>query len=344
MSSTDAVLPGAGRPGVPDTDMSATARPSPVRRLLDSRSLPGAVLGALCLAYATGAALGWGSRQLAIFMGDFGLAAAALAAAVSCLAYGCTIGGHARPAWLLFGLSSLMVAFGNGTWGWYELVERTQLPQDSLAEYAFLLFAPLAITGVLVLAQRPRSAAGWLCLMLDGWLVAGSLFTLSWSLALGRIAAGEVGSPLCLALNLAYPVLDILLVSLVVGLRFGGRDGNRAAVHTAMIGLAVTVLCDALFTSPELRNSYHSGELLDAGWFAGSLLLACAPWSSRWRRPLREHPRPGACRAAGWPPPSVPSPRTRRPRSAPPASSTTPSAAARWTGWWPPPPAPSAWH
>ncbi|MFI6850525.1 EAL domain-containing protein [Kitasatospora sp. NBC_00085] len=273
--------------------MSATARPSPVRRLLDSRSLPGAVLGALCLAYATGAALGWGSRQLAIFMGDFGLAAAALAAAVSCLAYGCTIGGHARPAWLLFGLSSLMVAFGNGTWGWYELVERTQLPQDSLAEYAFLLFAPLAITGVLVLAQRPRSAAGWLCLMLDGWLVAGSLFTLSWSLALGRIAAGEVGSPLCLALNLAYPVLDILLVSLVVGLRFGGRDGNRAAVHTAMIGLAVTVLCDALFTSPELRNSYHSGELLDAGWFAGSLLLACAPWSSRWRRPLREHPSAG---------------------------------------------------
>ncbi|MFD0349276.1 hypothetical protein ACFQ0M_31010 [Kitasatospora aburaviensis] len=139
-------------------------------------------------------------------------------------------------------------------------------------------------------------------------------------------------------------MLDILLVSLVVGLRFGGRDGNRAAVHTAMIGLAVTVLCDALFTSPELRNSYHSGELLDAGWFAGSLLLAWAPWSPRWRRPLREHPRPAACPAAGWPPPSAPSPRTRRPPSAPPASSTTPSAGARWTGWWPRPPARSGWR
>ncbi|MFE7193196.1 putative bifunctional diguanylate cyclase/phosphodiesterase [Kitasatospora sp. NPDC057595] len=264
-----------------------------MRRALYSRKLPGAVLGVLCLAYTLGAAFGWGSRRIAVFMGDFGLAAAALAAALSCLAYGCTVGGHARPAWLLFGLSSLMVAFGNGTWGWYELVERTPLPPNSLAEYAFLLFAPLAITGVLVLAQRPRSAAGWLCLLLDGWLVAGSLFTLSWSLALGRTAAGEAGSPLRLALNLAYPVLDILLVSLVVGLRFGGRDGNRAAVHTAMVGLAVTVLCDALFTSPELRSSYHSGELLDAGWFAGSLLLAWAPWSPRWRRPLREHPAVG---------------------------------------------------
>ncbi|WP_223244256.1 putative bifunctional diguanylate cyclase/phosphodiesterase [Streptomyces sp. CBMA156] len=262
-------------------------------RLRESRTLPGLVLGVLCLAYASGAAAGWGSHQLSVFMGDFGLAAAALAAALSCLVYGCTVGGHARPAWLLFGLSSFMVAFGNGTWGWYELVERTPLPKDSLAEYAFLLFAPLAITGVLVLAKHPRTAAGWLCLLLDGWLIAGSLFTLSWSLALGRIAAGEDGSPLRLALNLAYPVLDILLVSLVVGLRFGGRDGNRAAVHTAMLALAVTVTCDALFTSPELRSSYHSGELLDAGWFSGSLLLAWAPWSPRRRRPLREHPSAG---------------------------------------------------
>lgn len=293
MSSTDTVLPAPGRPGVPAADTPAAERRGPLRRLRESRALPGLALGALCLAYALGAAMGWGSHQLAIFMGDFGLAAAALAAALSCLVYGCTVGGHARPAWLLFGLSSFMVAFGNGTWGWYELVVRTPLPQDSLAEYAFLLFAPLSITGVLVLAQRPRSAAGWLCLLLDGWLIAGSLFTLSWSLALGRIAAGEDGSPLRLALNLAYPVLDILLVSLVVGLRFGGRDGNRAAVHTAMMALAVTVLCDALFTSPELRSNYHSGELLDAGWFSGSLLLAWAPWSPRWRRPLREHPSAG---------------------------------------------------
>nr|BFD93387.1 EAL domain-containing protein [Kitasatospora sp. Xyl93] len=298
MSSTETVLPGTGRPEAPHTDTSAADVPAPVRhgplrRLRESRALPGFVLGGLCLAYATGAAAGWGSRQLSVFMGDFGLAAAALAAALSCLVYGCTVGGHARPAWLLFGLSSLMVAFGNGTWGWYELVVRTPLPQDSLAEYAFLLFAPLAITGVLVLAQHPRTAAGWLCLLLDGWLIAGSLFTLSWSLALGRIADGEDGSPLRLALNLAYPVLDILLVSLVVGLRFGGRDGNRAAVHTAMLALAVTVTCDALFTSPELRSNYHSGELLDAGWFSGSLLLGWAPWSPRWRRPLREHPSAG---------------------------------------------------
>jgi diguanylate cyclase (GGDEF)-like protein/PAS domain S-box-containing protein len=256
--------------------------------------LPGVLLVLLCLGYALGAAVGWGSPQLALFMGDFGLAGAALAAAVSCLLHACTAGGRARPAWLLFGLSSSMVAIGNGGWGWYEVVLGTKPPEGSLVDYAFLLFAPLAIIGLTVLAQRPRTAAGWLCLLLDGWLVAGSLFTLSWSLALGRVAAGEGEDPLRLALNLAYPVLDILLVSLVVGLRFRSRDGNRAAVHTAMVGLAVTVVCDALFTSPALRSSYHSGELLDAGWFAGSVLLAWAPWASRGRfGPSREHPSVG---------------------------------------------------
>lgn len=41
------------------------------------------------------------------------------------------------------------------------------------------------------------------------------------------------------------------------------------------------MLCDALFTAPLLRSAYRSGQLLDAGWFAGSLLLAYAPWGAR---------------------------------------------------------------
>ncbi len=287
MNSTDAVLP------APRT----TPRAARLRRALAdgtrTAGLPGALLVLLCLGYTAGAAVGWGSPSVALFMGDFGLAGAALAASLSCLAHGCAVAGPARPAWLLFGLSSAMVAVGNGTWGWYEVVLRTEVPADSVADFAFLLFAPLAITGLLVLAQRPRTAAGWLCLLLDGWLVGGSLFTLSWSLALGRVASGDGGDPVKLALGLGYPVLDILLVSLVVGLRFRSRDGNRAAVHTAMVALALTVVCDALFTAPGLRSSYRSGELLDAGWFAGSVLLARAPWSQPRGLASREHPSAG---------------------------------------------------
>ena len=63
------------------------------------------VLAAVCAGYAVGAAFGWGSPEVAVFMGDFGLSVAALIAAVSCFLHARTSGSPLRPAWLLFSLS-----------------------------------------------------------------------------------------------------------------------------------------------------------------------------------------------------------------------------------------------
>jgi diguanylate cyclase (GGDEF)-like protein/PAS domain S-box-containing protein len=242
--------------------------------------LPRLLILIVCLGYLGGDTVGWGSRLLADFMGDFGLAAAALTAALSCLAYACSAHGRRnRSAWLCFGVSSLMSALGNGVWGWYQVVLRVSVPPLSVADYAFLMFAPPAILGLLRLSNRPRNLAGWVCLALDSWLIAGSLLTVSWSLALSRTAHVAGDSPLRVTMVLAYPLMDILLISMVLGLRFRSREGNRAAVHTAIVALALTVLCDALFTSATIKGGYHSGELLDSGWFTASMLLSWAPWA-----------------------------------------------------------------
>lgn len=240
--------------------------------------IPQLVLALVCAGYAVGSALGWGSASLAQFMGDFGLSAAAGTAAVSCFRYARSRRSRFRPAWLLFALSSAMASLGNGVWGWYEVVLDRQVPSPSCADLFFLCFAPPAIVGLLVLAKRPVTKAGWICLALDSWLIGGSLLTLSWSLALAQAAKFDGPSVAHTALSLAYPLLDIALVSMVLALHFRRSSVNRSAVNTAIGALALTVMCDALFTSPLLHNNYHSGQLLDAGWFAGSLLLAYAPW------------------------------------------------------------------
>ncbi|MGV9787929.1 putative bifunctional diguanylate cyclase/phosphodiesterase [Streptomyces sp. NPDC003435] len=237
-------------------------------------------LAVLCAAYGIGSAFDWGNQQLALFMGDFGLSAAAGTAAVSCFLYARSRRVRFRPAWLLFALSSAMAALGNAVWGWYEVVLDQTVPSPSYADLFFLCFAPPAIVGLLVLAKRPVSRAGWICLTLDAWLIGGSLLTLSWSLALAQTARIDGPSVEHTALSLAYPLLDIVLVSMVLALHFRRSPGNRTAVNTAIGALALTVMCDALFTSPLLHSSYRSGQLLDAGWFAGSLLLAYAPWAA----------------------------------------------------------------
>ncbi|MFD9483989.1 putative bifunctional diguanylate cyclase/phosphodiesterase [Streptomyces sp. NPDC059991] len=243
------------------------------------------VLAVICAGYATGAALGWGSPEVADVMGDFGLSAAATAASVSCFLYARGSAGEVesrfRPAWLLFSFSSAMLASGNGVWGWYQVVLGQPVPSPSLADLFFLLFAPPAIVGLLVLAKRPVTRAGWVCLALDSWLIGGSLLTLSWSLALAHTAHFEGESVARAAQALAYPLLDIALVSMVLALHFRRSYANRSAINTAIAALALTVLCDALYTSPLLREHYRSGQFLDAGWFAASLLLAYAPWGAR---------------------------------------------------------------
>jgi diguanylate cyclase (GGDEF)-like protein/PAS domain S-box-containing protein len=268
-------------------DGALRTRPSP-RALLPRGPVPAGrpglvrqlALALVCAAYAVGAALGWGSTQLALIMGDFGLSAAAGTAAVSLFLYARGRRIRFRPAWLLFALSSAMASLGNAVWGWYEVVLGGPVPTPSYADLFFLCFAPPAIVGLLVLAKRPVTKAGWVCLALDAWLIGGSLLTLSWSLALAQAAKFDGSSVAHTALSLAYPLLDIALVSMVLALHFRRSAVNRTAVNTAIGALALTVMCDALFTSPLLHNSYHSGQLLDAGWFAGSLLLAYAPWAA----------------------------------------------------------------
>ncbi|MEU7467853.1 EAL domain-containing protein [Streptomyces sp. NPDC044984] len=299
---------------------AAGRRPGPAAQL---------VLALVCAAYAVGAAFGWGSERLALIMGDFGLSAAAGAAAVSCFVYARSPHTRFRPAWVMFGLSSAMASLGNLVWGWYEVVLGLPVPSPSYADLFFLCFAPPAIVGLLVLAKRPVTKAGWVCLSLDAWLIGGSLLTLAWSLALAQAARAEGPDVAHTALSLAYPLLDIALVSMVLALHFRRSEVNRSAVNTAIGALALTVMCDALFTSPLLHAGYRSGQLLDAGWFAGSLLLAYAPWTApRGGRPepdghtrvVREH-LPGRCGPPDHhhgPPPDGP---TRYPLSRPIAGS-----------------------
>ncbi|MFE0046115.1 putative bifunctional diguanylate cyclase/phosphodiesterase [Streptomyces albireticuli] len=239
------------------------------------------LLALVCGGYATGALFGWGSSELASAMGDFGLGGAAALAAVSCFWYGRTHKTRFRLAWLLFAASSAMAGLGNLIWGWYEVVLDQDVPAPSPADFCFLLFAPPAIIGLLVLARRPVTRAGWVCLALDAWLTGGSLLTLSWSLALAHTAQFQGENVAHAALSLAYPLLDIALVSMVLALHFRRSTANRSAINTAIAALALTVLCDALFTSPLLRSHYRSGQILDAGWFAGYMLMAYAPWVAR---------------------------------------------------------------
>lgn len=239
--------------------------------------------------FALGAAVHWGagdgvhaSRTVSDVMGDFGLAAAAVLAAACSLRRALQLTDRARLSWLLFSGSALVAGFGNAVWGWYELVLREPPPFPSMADWAFLCFAPFAIAGTLAHHRGPGGPLAYLRLSLDGALIGGALFTAGWGIALSRDAFSDGHTPVKVTFALAYPVFDIMLVSLVLALRSKstGRDGASMAMLVA--GYTVIIVFDAVWTLPQVRAHYASGELMDTGWFFGYLLLAIAPWASVW--------------------------------------------------------------
>jgi diguanylate cyclase (GGDEF)-like protein/PAS domain S-box-containing protein len=254
----------------------------------------GAALAATGI-FVLGAEVHWGaSHTVSDVMGDFGLAAAAVLAAASSLRRALQLRGRWRASWLLFAGSALVAGFGNAVWGWYELVLRESPPFPSMADWAFLCFAPFAIAGTLAHQRGLGGVLAWTRLCLDGLLIGGALFTAGWGIALSRDAFSDGHSPVKVAFELGYPVFDIMLVSLVLSLRTKGRGRDGASMAILVAGYTVIVVFDALWTVPAVRDHYSSGELMDSGWFFGYLLLAIAPWVSVW---IEQAVRPDAERS-----------------------------------------------
>jgi diguanylate cyclase (GGDEF)-like protein len=285
--------------------MPSAAPVAPVTITLTPAVTAITAVAALAATYTAGSILHWGapsipsasadagtSHTLADIMGDFGLTMVAAAAAVSCTARAFTLHGRPRASWLLFAASALVAGLGNAVWGWYEIVLHRQPPSPSIADWVFLFFAPFAMAGTLVHLRGPGTVLGWLKLLLDGLMIAGALFTAGWGVALAKDAGEDGSSPLHIALGLAYPVFDILLVSLVIAVRSRGGRRDGASMATLVVGYSIVVAADAIWSVPSVRSGYTSGELLDSGWFGGYLLLAVAPWMSLWTRDATRHKAP----------------------------------------------------
>ena len=242
----------------------------------------------ICLGYVTATAFRWGGDpNLPYLAGDVGLALAYLAAGVSCLVRARSRTGRARLTWSLLGAAAFASSVGNLIWAWYEVFLRIGVPKPSIADAFFALHPPLLIAGFLLLARFPRGGMSVLSVFLDAWLMAGSLFALAWTGALTHLTEGKTRL-LELAAVLVYPMMEIFIIAVVVGLQFRAPRQDRSALGVVVLGVVVTIAADVLYTVPQLRNSESSGGTLDAVWFSGAVIFAFGPWVLSAGRPTKE--------------------------------------------------------
>ena len=252
-----------------------------------SRAVTGgfAVLAFLMGAWVAALAGVYDPGPLAEPLDRWGSEVVILGAAVLCLARALSV-REERPAWLLLGTGMLL-------WGLGDLYfvlafwSSDEIPIPSPADYGYLAFYPLAYCAVVMLL-RARVAGIQRSLWVDGLVAALAVAALADALLFRQVLDDTGGEALAVATNLAYPVGDMLLIALIVGVL--GASGWRLDATWAWIGagLLVFAAADGGYLYRAATGAYRPGEALDAGWSLAFLMIA---WGA-WRPGRRREPAP----------------------------------------------------
>jgi diguanylate cyclase (GGDEF)-like protein len=234
----------------------------------------GALTGAALLAYAANVTFGFASG-LNDFFDDYVYTALIVAAGVICVTRGIAV-REERAAWLVMGAGLMAWAAGEITWA-VLVANDPNPPYPSIADVLYLAFYPASYVALLLLA-RSRTDSFRTSLWLDGGIAALTVAALIATLAFEPIVDATGGTTAQIAVNLAYPVGDLILLSLVVTV-FGLNAWRPDPVWLLIGGgLALTAVADGLYLVQSATGEYVPGGLLDLAWPASALLVALAAW------------------------------------------------------------------
>ncbi|MGZ8687217.1 MAG: HD domain-containing phosphohydrolase [Gaiellaceae bacterium] len=206
-----------------------------------------------------------------------------------------------RGAWIALALA--VTSFATAEFLWQVLyADVSEAPYPSVADAFYLAFYPLSYAG-LILLFRGRATSLTPGVWADGITAALAVAALGSAVVVETVLDTTEGSRSVVVTNLAYPLGDVLLLSLVVGAFALTRWRPGRAWVLLGASLAISALADSVYLYTTATGSYRDGTLLDAAWPAALLLIAFAGWQDTVRPralDLRGRPLfavPAACSA-----------------------------------------------
>src|SRR5437763_1779185 len=178
---------------------------------------------------------------------------------------------------------------GQAIWSWHQISTGTLMPGPSLADVGYFTLPVFAFAALLVLATDgsrsqpgdaealPRGRSPWV-LALDGLIVVGALFNITWSTALGPVVHAGAPTPLAFAVTIGYPVTDLILVVMVILLLGTYRGSRPRRPQLVLIGLGLIGIStsDSIFAYLVSSGAPAMPPILDTGSMAGPVLIALA--------------------------------------------------------------------
>lgn len=248
------------------------------------------LLGLLLIAYLAALVVHPAARE-SLPLNGWGAAAFEIVVSVLALARALTSGRDPRVP-LALGTGMLMWALGDAVVT-YESQHGISTTSPSAADFFYLTFFPLAYLA-LVLMVRREMIRMVPALWLDGGIAGLGAAALCAAFAFRSIERLAGGSAAAVATNLAYPLGDVLLLTLVV-------SGTVLLAQRRHGGWSLVAAGCALNAAGDTFNLFHGagapavGSVVDAiAWPASLFLISIAVWlPDRRADPLAEPATPG---------------------------------------------------
>jgi hypothetical protein len=239
------------------------------------------VIGALTALFAVWIGVGVGGETSVRYVSDLATPVAAAVATALCARAALRCEGRLRRFWWLMAAASAAWMMGELLWALYDLVLRGEVPVPSWADAGYLSAIPLAAAALLSHPATRRTGTAKARSALDALVIATALLFLSWTLLIDTIWRTTDLTTLGDLVALAYPLGDVVVVFLVVLVIRGMTSGERLDLWCLLAGLLAITLSDGLYGYLTEVKGYETGNLIDAGWFAGYLAIGLGALSFR---------------------------------------------------------------
>jgi two-component system cell cycle response regulator len=231
-------------------------------------------LGLLLAAYAAVTLESLGSEALQDAFGRWVYDAVVLGAALAVLARSVLLPSE-RRAWRALGIGLLVWALGQAYYS-VVLYYASPAPFPSPADALFLAFYPASYVG-LVLLLRARVTHLDPLAWVDGVIGALAVAAVAAALIFPPVLEALGGSPLGVAVSLAYPCADLVLLGLVAGALAASRWRTQGTWLLIAAALLLFAASDVVYLSV-LGQSTEALNLASVGWPLAFLLLIAAAW------------------------------------------------------------------
>ena len=184
-----------------------------------------------------------------------------------------------RAAWTCLAVGLSLYGAGNIVWtAFYDGMAVPPIP--SISDALWLALYPASYVGLVLLARdHDRALVGGI--WLDGIIAGLGFAAVGAAVVFGPVLASATGSPVAVITNLAYPVADLLLAALVLGLLvLRGWPLNRG---WALLGAGFMALyaADSLYLLRVAAGDPQTSLVPNLVYLTAVILLALAAWQPR---------------------------------------------------------------